>query len=409
VARAAIGLARYRAAFRRWRKAQTPVVVEGGWHDALVHPGRHGLAPHLLERAGVLGLAAPAADVVVVADASPAPPPRPAGRAPGWERWAWRQLAPWVGRKVVVASSAADALASLASAREGERWVRPPLARTGRDLRATAGPASLPALAMYHPTGARRIVLAANSAAVRRGLGVPVLPPIDDLDGLAAAIGLPGAGIATVRSVAPGRRALGHASGGVLRAYVKVGPLDDEGLRREADALGHLDGGGAVAVPRLRWMGEWGERFVLATEAVDSTGPPRRADAWSVLDTCIAMSSGLAGNGAVVHGDFAPWNLLGTRTGLVVVDWENARFELDPLYDLTHFVVQQGVLGRRHGPADAVRLLTGADGPGVRYLDAMGLPAASAADLVRSYLARVARPVDFHRRMLGLLEPSAPR
>jgi len=44
------------------------------------------------------------------------------------------------------------------------------------------------------------------------------------------------------------------------------------------------------------------------------------------------------------HGDFAPWNLLETEQGWVVVDWESCRLEAPPFYDLFHYLVQSCAL-----------------------------------------------------------------
>jgi hypothetical protein len=62
-----------------------------------------------------------------------------------------------------------------------------------------------------------------------------------------------------------------------------------------------------------------------------------------------------AGSGSAVnptscglsHGDVAPWNLLRTSTGWVLIDWEDAREAQTPFYDLMHFLVQScALLGR---------------------------------------------------------------
>ncbi len=47
----------------------------------------------------------------------------------------------------------------------------------------------------------------------------------------------------------------------------------------------------------------------------------------------------------LVHGDFAPWNLLWDETGnLCAIDWEDAKEEGLPLYDLLHFFIIQAYL-----------------------------------------------------------------
>jgi aminoglycoside phosphotransferase (APT) family kinase protein len=47
------------------------------------------------------------------------------------------------------------------------------------------------------------------------------------------------------------------------------------------------------------------------------------------------------------HGDVAPWNLLRTSDGWVLLDWESARTGTPAFYDLWHYVVQaHALLGR---------------------------------------------------------------
>lgn len=49
----------------------------------------------------------------------------------------------------------------------------------------------------------------------------------------------------------------------------------------------------------------------------------------------------------MAHGDLAPWNLLRTREGWVVIDWEAAGGGYPPMFDLFHYVVQShSMLGR---------------------------------------------------------------
>jgi hypothetical protein len=47
------------------------------------------------------------------------------------------------------------------------------------------------------------------------------------------------------------------------------------------------------------------------------------------------------------HGDWAPWNMLRTSVGWVLVDWEDASDAAPPFYDLCHHLVQShALLGR---------------------------------------------------------------
>jgi hypothetical protein len=55
-----------------------------------------------------------------------------------------------------------------------------------------------------------------------------------------------------------------------------------------------------------------------------------------------AGSSDLAQGPA--HGDFAPWNLLRTEGGWLLIDWEFAAMDAPPFYDLFHHLVQGLVL-----------------------------------------------------------------
>jgi energy-coupling factor transporter ATP-binding protein EcfA2 len=47
------------------------------------------------------------------------------------------------------------------------------------------------------------------------------------------------------------------------------------------------------------------------------------------------------------HGDWAPWNMLWTDTGWILIDWEEASVAAPPLFDLCHYLVQSfSLLGR---------------------------------------------------------------
>jgi hypothetical protein len=57
-----------------------------------------------------------------------------------------------------------------------------------------------------------------------------------------------------------------------------------------------------------------------------------------------ASNSDLIGG---AHGDWAPWNMLRTSAGWVLVDWEEASDAAPPFYDLCHHLVQShALLGR---------------------------------------------------------------
>jgi hypothetical protein len=286
-------------------------------------------------------------------------------------------------------ASAVD-IALVAEERPRLSWGRVPVRGRSRDLRVTAGAHADEALELFwghRPAG--RAALAANRMLARRGAIAPVVAPIDDLDDLCRTIGIEPDAIGTARSRVEGRRMLSVVADGRLALVVKVGPADDHGLQREARMLERLAAAERpLAVPRLRWSGTWRDRFVVATDAVPNRGAPRRADTEAILDLCVAMACGGPWGPSVVHGDLAPWNLLTTDTGLVLVDWENAALELRPLHDLTHFLVVEAGARRRATAAAVVARLVGPGGVGRRYLTRIGLDPNLASTYARTYFER---------------------
>jgi hypothetical protein len=50
---------------------------------------------------------------------------------------------------------------------------------------------------------------------------------------------------------------------------------------------------------------------------------------------------------SAAHGDFAPWNLLRTKDGWVLLDWEHSSGSKPPFFDLWHYLMQaHSLLGR---------------------------------------------------------------
>jgi hypothetical protein len=97
----------------------------------------------------------------------------------------------------------------------------------------------------------------------------------------------------------------------------------------------------------------------------------------------------LEGRAGFAHGDFAPWNLLRTDDGWVVVDWEAAWDGAPPFFDLFHYVVQAHWLLRR---PHAGELLEGVGGKGPlgrtisAYAAGAGLDPADARAELERYL-----------------------
>lgn len=179
--------------------------------------------------------------------------------------------------------------------------------------------------------------------------------------------------------------ALTNADGGGV--VVKIGNTSDEGLAREASTIAEL---GAhqpgLPVPVLRWHGQHDGAFALVTDIVRRRN--RHDDAGLEDARAAACALATMRGGFVVHGDLAPWNMIPSATGVVLVDWEKSRFAQDPLCDLAHYVVRVGALLRKWQPPAAVRHLIGSESVGRRYLCEIGLDPESAAEHLRRYLGR---------------------
>src|SRR5207249_7231906 len=101
---------------------------------------------------------------------------------------------------------------------------------------------------------------------------------------------------------------------------------------------------------------------------------------------CTAMVTGSSAVPAVVHGDFAPWNVITLSHGPVVLDWEKARFERAPMFDFAHFVITRAALVGRTTPERVVQHLCGHGSAGVRHLQDVGEDPDSAPGFVLRYL-----------------------
>jgi hypothetical protein len=149
-------------------------------------------------------------------------------------------------------------------------------------------------------------------------------------------------------------------SGNVL-AVAKVATSDPAATALERERLALERYAGVLSAPvEPPTMLEWTER-VLVYKPVHWRP---RARPW-VLEPDVAFalgrlwaSSPSVGSG-VAHGDLAPWNLLWSPEGWTLIDWEFARNDAPPFYDLFHHLVQSHVmLGKPTAReiADAIRL-----------------------------------------------------
>ena len=168
--------------------------------------------------------------------------------------------------------------------------------------------------------------------------------------------------VAVARTNHPGRYlALLIGADGECRSFAKVETLQSEyhKLAHEAQALEKLAPllPPPLLAPRVLSL----DGGVLLLGAVPWT---TRARPWrlteevaSAMGTFYAAEPGLAPG----HGDFAPWNMLRTDKGWVVLDWEWATTGTPAFFDVLHYLVQgHALLGRPSARA----LLRGLDGSG---------------------------------------------
>lgn len=349
------------------------VIIERGWWDIAVDPRRYRMRPHgrLL---WLLGRILPAPDLLMILEA---PPEVVFARKTelsidelARQMKAWRRHLPRSQRHVfldasrpadeVVAGAGAEVerfagdLAS-ASARPGwtgvptraeARWVLP------RGLRGVA----LSGLYVYHPVtdrarlgwrGARLAAGLGGFRLLRRGAAPP-----EPVRRALAGLGGPGHTVAVARANHPGRY-LAALIGpeGDCRGMAKIA-TDGAGraaLKREAEALEEL--GSLLAHPLSPPQVIASDDGLLVFEMEQWRPRPRP---WR-LPSSVAEAAGAffaaGGEEGLAHGDFAPWNLLHTLRGWVVVDWESARRSAPPFYDVWHYLIQGHVLlGRPRSP-----------------------------------------------------------
>lgn len=93
----------------------------------------------------------------------------------------------------------------------------------------------------------------------------------------------------------------------------------------------------------------------------------------------------------VAHGDCAPWNLLRTRSGWALIDWESAEEGISPFFDLFHFFVQSTGELRRPTKRNVLEglELSGPVGESIKaYAAGAELDPREAKPLFRGYLER---------------------
>jgi SAM-dependent methyltransferase len=211
------------------------------------------------------------------------------------------------------------------------------------------------ALGIYQPVTAKarlgwRVArVAARLGALRLAPCGP-MPPAAVLARLAPHVPA-GGDVAVMRSSHPERYValvMDAAGRPCTVAKVALSAQGEQALRHEADAIRkygrHVPS--PLATPRIVAA----EPGLLATVAVDwrlRRHPWRCTSDLSWALGRLTRSASKHGGGSWAHGDVAPWNLVYGSQGWVLLDWEDARSDAPPFYDLFHFIVQSHALLER--------------------------------------------------------------
>ena len=272
----------------------------------------------------------------------------------------------------------------------GVRWRRVVLTPRRLELWTTPGRAGAAAARILYQPRRRTGVAGAALTRLLPARSVRALPARDVAvvaEHVAALAGVRFDAAAALHARESGRWlfALTNADGSGI--VVKVGDVGDEGLEREAATLTALGPRvAALELPRLRWQGVDDGRFAIATDLLRRRPARTEADLEDARAAACALAA--TARGFVVHGDLAPWNIVPTNGGIALVDWEDSRFEEDPLYDLAHYVTRAGALLHAWHPDGAVAHLTQPGSAGWRYLAEIDLDPEQASQHVERYLRR---------------------
>jgi thymidylate kinase len=415
-----LGLARQRPFLRRggW------VILERGWWDLVVDPRRYRLDPRvrLAERLGPL-LPAPAATVILLAPAEVIAGRKSELAPEELQRQLdlWRDVAARIPRSLIVDATPStetvlDAIVERLERRQDEGpaptpvgdavpdgppdpggWVALPPGRAARWWVPRRPPAAARgALAVFQPMtlGGRARWEALRVATAVRAFELLPPRPLPDLPDAVLRV-VPRGGSVSVRTgTRPGRSVavvLSPAGAPLLLAKIAVDPESREALAREADAIERIACAlrPPVTAPRVVAV----EDGVTLFEPVPWVSRRRPWELPEELARGIARLRTGTGDAArgPGHGDFAPWNVMATRDGWVVIDWESATFDAPPFDDLFHYLVQGAALLGHPRTSQIVAGLEGrgALAPAVRaYADVVGHPVDGLPNAFLGYLDR---------------------
>jgi thymidylate kinase len=373
----------WRVVIPRARRRGARVLVERGWLDIAVDPRRYRLRDGRMARRLARFLPRPDLTIVLDAPASDIYARKPELPMEELDRQirAWHQVLPrardvvWLDARRPVATLVADLAGRLApdadvapageDDREGRaegvadarRWVALPPRPLRPRWYVPRGPGRLTraSLAVYHPI-TRRGLLGWRTARLAARLGLvrlltPASPPAAPLAILAPHLGT-GRHAAISTAHRDGRaHALLLDDAGIPLASVKVAidPSDQDRLRHEAEMAERLGPllEHPLSSPRVVDQGPGFLAFEVVPWIADRRGwdlDPRAARA---IGRLYRFGAAQPGGPGFAHGDFVPWNVLRTRDGWSVIDWEHARTDAPPFEDPFRFVIlASALLGR---------------------------------------------------------------
>lgn len=391
------------------------VVTERGWWDMVVDPRRYRLgSPNRVTAA--LGRFMPGPDLLFVLDAPTEVLVSRKQELPAEElerqRRAWLELGIPGAEKVVLDATkpldqvVADAREAIvahlerrAVARLGAGWANLPSRTSTRWwLPRSPRPTAVTGVGVYQPVTAKGRAGWELARFLARAGGFRLLPrgeaPPREVRARLAEHLPRRTTYAVMRANHPGRYvALIVGQDGAARAVAKVATTSEaeERLRQEARAIERWGPLFPAPVRAPRIIGEG--KGVLVLEAA----PFRpRLRPW-LLDPAVAAALGALEREGVSHGDAAPWNLLETPEGFVLVDWESAGPASAPGWDLWHWLVQSHALLGRPRRVELLESLRGAGrlgGPVRVFLRAAGLEGGDLAEFLRTYLVRSREGLD---------------
>lgn len=236
-------------------------------------------------------------------------------------------------------------------------WLALPWSRSPRWFLPRDPPAHARAsLSVYHPVTLRSRVgweaarVLAGSGAFRLRRGSALLPR--EVWEAAGDLLPSDGGLAVARANHPGRfLALVFDRGGRPLAVLKVArdTIGSLALEREREALQ----GFALRLPPPLFP----PKVLSQSEGILVLEPiewQARARPWRLPEEVAFALGGFFRNTAsnegttgAAHGDFAPWNLLRSKGGWALMDWETSRLGAQPYFDLFHYFVQSNSELRR--------------------------------------------------------------